>query len=102
MQDLCNESEAEDELHYAHVHFSKNQSNPVYANPGLAGLHRDNVEEEEAVEYASVTFDSARAAQRWATFTVTLSALKPQNDVEVFTFITFIAVTLACFVYMFT
>lgn len=111
MQDLPNQSEAEGELHYASVHFSKNQIDPVYSNIRPAELHSHKVEEDDVVEYAAVTFNSASTAPRLATLTVTLFTVKPQNDKHllalmiydtVFAFHTFIAVAFVCFVYIFT
>lgn len=63
LQDLCNHTGEEDELHYASVHFSKNQTDPVYSNTRLAGVHRHKCEE-EVVEYTAIKFNKASAAQR--------------------------------------
>ena len=52
-----------DDLHYASVHFSTNQADPLYSNTRSARPHR-HMEEQEGVEYAAVTFNRAGAAPR--------------------------------------
>jgi len=47
------------DLHYASVHFAKNQPDPVYSNVRPAGLGVN-----EDVEYAAVKFHSAAASPR--------------------------------------
>uniref|UniRef100_A0A8P4K2P6 B-cell receptor CD22 n=1 Tax=Dicentrarchus labrax TaxID=13489 RepID=A0A8P4K2P6_DICLA len=56
---LANQEEEQDDLHYASVHFSNNQADPVYANIRPAGPRRHKEEEEEVVEYAAVKFNRA-------------------------------------------
>nr|XP_046234641.1 titin-like [Scatophagus argus] len=56
------QSEEENHLHYASIHFTKNQTEPLYSNIRPAGARRH--EEGERVEYAAVRFNSASAAPR--------------------------------------
>ncbi|XP_073331781.1 B-cell receptor CD22-like [Pagrus major] len=63
--DPDNRTQEQDDLHYASVHFSKSQTDPVYSNIRPAGHHRHKEgEEEEEVEYTAVKFTSASAAPR--------------------------------------
>ncbi|XP_025763720.1 B-cell receptor CD22 isoform X6 [Oreochromis niloticus] len=53
-------SEEDEELNYASVRFSTNQTDPIYYNIRSAGSRRQKVkEEDEHVEYAAVNFSSA-------------------------------------------
>ena len=67
---LPNQSEERDELHYASIHFSTNQTDPVYSNIRPAGLRKHEGQEEEEeehndkVEYAAVKFNSASTPPR--------------------------------------
>ncbi|XP_035856823.1 B-cell receptor CD22-like isoform X2 [Sander lucioperca] len=62
------QSEERDELHYASIHFSKNQTDPVYSNIRPAGLRKheeqDEEEDDDKVEYAAVKFNSASTPPR--------------------------------------
>ncbi|TDH15662.1 hypothetical protein EPR50_G00011630, partial [Perca flavescens] len=64
------QSEEQDELHYASIHFSKNQTDPVYSNIRPAGLRKhegqeeEEEEEDDKVEYAAVKFNSASTPPR--------------------------------------
>ncbi|KAF1394636.1 hypothetical protein PFLUV_G00003130 [Perca fluviatilis] len=64
------QSEERDELHYASIHFSTNQTDPVYSNIRPAGLRKHEGQEEEEeedndkVEYAAVKFNSASTPPR--------------------------------------
>lgn len=49
--------EDQDDIHYASIKFSNNQTDAIYSNVGPARLHRHEVEE-EVVEYAAVKFIS--------------------------------------------
>ncbi len=90
----------QDDLHYASVQFSKNQTDSLYSNIRPAQRHRRKQEEEESVEYAAVKFNSASTAPRWAALlTGTLVSIKPQNEVFIFQF--FSSLTVA-FAYLFT
>ncbi|XP_032399532.1 uncharacterized protein LOC116706697 [Etheostoma spectabile] len=70
------QSEERDELHYASIHFSQNQTDPVYCNIRPAGLRRHEEQEEEdeddRVEYSAVKFNSARTPPR--------TRVKPHKD----------------------
>ncbi|XP_049428400.1 hemicentin-2-like [Epinephelus fuscoguttatus] len=59
-QGLPSHLEEQDDLHYASVHF-KTHTDPVYSNIRPAGLRTD---EEEAVEYTAVVFNSASTPPR--------------------------------------
>ncbi|XP_078022570.1 B-cell receptor CD22-like isoform X1 [Epinephelus lanceolatus] len=59
-QGLPSHSEEQDDLHYASVYF-KTHTDPVYSNIRPAGLRTD---EEEAVEYTAVVFNSASTPLR--------------------------------------
>lgn len=53
-------SEEDEELNYASVRFSTNQTDPIYYNIRSAGSRRQKVkEEDEHVEYAAVNFSPA-------------------------------------------
>ncbi|KAM7419811.1 hypothetical protein PAMA_016758 [Pampus argenteus] len=55
--------EEQDDLHYASVHFSNNQADPLYSNMRSAQPHR-HMEEQEGTQYAAVTFNRAGTAPR--------------------------------------
>ncbi|XP_044047448.1 B-cell receptor CD22-like [Siniperca chuatsi] len=59
-QCLPNQSEQQDDIHYASIHFPKNQTDPVYSN--IRAGPRRHKEEEEVVEYAAVKFNSGSTA----------------------------------------
>uniref|UniRef100_A0A8C4GSP1 B-cell receptor CD22 n=1 Tax=Dicentrarchus labrax TaxID=13489 RepID=A0A8C4GSP1_DICLA len=54
----------QDDLHYASFQFSKNHTDPLYSNIGLAETLRHEEDEDEGVEYASVKFTSCSTALR--------------------------------------
>lgn len=64
LQGPSNKSEVANELHYASVHFSKNQSDPVYSNIGPSARSRDNEEDEESTEYTVVKCDARDTSPR--------------------------------------
>ncbi|XP_054459673.1 uncharacterized protein LOC129095303 [Anoplopoma fimbria] len=60
-------AEQQDELHYASVHFSKNQADPVYSNIGPAPSRRyeeETREEEEMIVYAAVALNPVASRTR--------------------------------------
>ena len=64
-------AEQQDELHYASVHFSRRQTDPLYSNirPAQPRRYKEEnkeEEEEEMVVYTAVQFNSASRASRWA------------------------------------
>ncbi|XP_026159975.1 hemicentin-1-like [Mastacembelus armatus] len=63
-QNLPSQSEQQDNLHYASIHFSKNRADPIYSNMRGPELHRHKEEEDDSVEYTSVVFKSDGPAAR--------------------------------------
>lgn len=82
MQRRITQSEEQDDVHYASVHFSKNQTDPIYSNITTAGAQRhEDKEEDKYVEYAAVQFKST--ASRWAALlTASMPTFKPQHIIH--------------------
>lgn len=54
-----------DDLHYASIHFSKKQADPLYSNIRPAQSHGHKKEEEaDSVEYTTVKFNNLSTAPR--------------------------------------
>lgn len=63
---LFNQPVEQDDLNYASIRFSHNQTDPVYYNIRQAGprRQREEEEEEEEVDYTDINFKSAGATPR--------------------------------------
>lgn len=62
-------AEQQDDLHYASISFSRNQTDAVYSNIQQVHLQREAKEDEEEddeVEYTVVRYDSGSSAAGWA------------------------------------
>lgn len=57
LQVPSNKSQVDNDLHYASVHFTKNQSDPVYSNVGPSAFSRSDEEDEESTDYSLVKCD---------------------------------------------